>query len=172
LITEKCNGHRRSAAQKEGLYNPQGVWYYLKQLQDKGKEMVPRMDPNVVQPSKDEIAAFLVKHAAAAKAYSPLHFIEGVIPFTPLLRFSAESLFDKKEGSTTAICLLYPRDDMHRDCLVPPNEDTKEIFVDAFLAGLPNTYRQQFDRMLTEKKPLLEALRDIYNAAMTGQLPM
>lgn len=60
----KCNGYRRSSSQVEGLYNSQGVWFYLKQLQDKGNRMVPRMDPNIVQPARDEVVAFLVKHAA------------------------------------------------------------------------------------------------------------
>ena len=62
-IRNKCNGYRRSSSQVESLYNPQGVWFYLKQLQDKGNRMVPRMDPNIVQPARDELAAFLVKHA-------------------------------------------------------------------------------------------------------------
>lgn len=63
-IKAKCNGYRRSSAQVEGLYNPQGVWYYMEQLQDRGAQMIPRMDPNIVQPARDEVAAFLVKHAA------------------------------------------------------------------------------------------------------------
>jgi hypothetical protein len=59
-----CIGYRRSSSQVEALYNPQGVWFYLKQLQDKGDRMVPRMDPNIVQPVRDEVVAFLVKQAA------------------------------------------------------------------------------------------------------------
>lgn len=63
-MRSKCNGYRRSSSQVEGMYNPQGVWYYLKQLRDKGDQMVPRMDPNIVQPARDEVAAFMVEHAA------------------------------------------------------------------------------------------------------------
>lgn len=36
LIRSKCNGYRRSSSQVEGLYNTQGVWYYLKELQRHG----------------------------------------------------------------------------------------------------------------------------------------
>lgn len=63
-IRNTCNVYRLSSSQEEGLYNAQGVWYYMKQLRNKGDQMVPRMDPNIVQPASDEVAAFLVKHAA------------------------------------------------------------------------------------------------------------
>lgn len=46
------------------MFNTQGVWHYVMELEDKGKDMVPKMDANVVQPARDEIAAFLVRHAA------------------------------------------------------------------------------------------------------------
>lgn len=65
-IRSKCNGYRRSSSQVEGLYNSQGVWFYLDQLEDMGDQMVPRLDPNIVQPASDEMAAFLVKHNAGA----------------------------------------------------------------------------------------------------------
>lgn len=60
-IKSKSNEYRRSSAQAEGLYNPQGVWYYLEQLEDKGSQMIPRMDPHIMN---DEVATFLVKNAA------------------------------------------------------------------------------------------------------------
>jgi hypothetical protein len=60
-IKSKSNEYRRSSAQAEGLYNPQGVWYYLEQLEDKGSQMIPRMDPHIMN---DELATFLVKNAA------------------------------------------------------------------------------------------------------------
>lgn len=63
-VKATCNAHRRSPAQVEGLLNTQGVWHYMRELDDKGEEVVPEMDPNVVQPARDEIAAFLVQHAA------------------------------------------------------------------------------------------------------------
>lgn len=61
-----CNGYRRSSSQVEALYNPQGVWFYLDQLEDMGDRMVPRIDPNVLPPVPDEVVAFLVRHAAGA----------------------------------------------------------------------------------------------------------
>lgn len=63
-IQEKSNGHKRFPDQKHVMYNPQGVWFYLKQLQDKGELMQPSMDPDTKNLQNDEIIAFLVKHAA------------------------------------------------------------------------------------------------------------
>lgn len=63
-IKMKCNGYRRTPMQVEGLYNPQGVWHYLDKLQDRGEQMVPCMDPNIIQAEQDVMAVFLVKHAA------------------------------------------------------------------------------------------------------------
>ena len=63
-IQEKSNGHKRFPDQKNVMYNPQGVWFYLKQLQDKGELMQPSMDPDIMNLQNDEIIAFLVKHAA------------------------------------------------------------------------------------------------------------
>lgn len=64
-IKSTSNEYRRSSAQSDGLYNPQGVWYYLTQLEAMGSQMVPRLDPNIVQPLRDEVATFLVTHAAS-----------------------------------------------------------------------------------------------------------
>lgn len=66
-----CISYRRSSTQAHNLYNPQGVWYYLKQLQDKGNQMVPRMDPNIVPSGRDEVVAFLVRHAAGEFTLPP-----------------------------------------------------------------------------------------------------
>lgn len=67
-IRNKCNGYRRSSAQTHGMYNPQGVWFCLKQLRDQGDLLTMRLDPNIVQPAKDEFAAFLVKHASGMQS--------------------------------------------------------------------------------------------------------
>lgn len=40
-IRNTCNVYRLSSAQEEGLYNAQGVWYYMKQLRDKGADGAP-----------------------------------------------------------------------------------------------------------------------------------
>lgn len=63
MIQLTCNGYRRSSHQEEAMYNPQGVWYYLDELKDKGENMVASLDPNIVPSARDEIAAFLVQQA-------------------------------------------------------------------------------------------------------------
>jgi hypothetical protein len=75
-IHRTCNGYRRSSSQVDALYNPQGVWFYLGQLESHGDQMVPRIDPNVLPPADDEVADFLVRHAAGS---FPLPYADSVV---------------------------------------------------------------------------------------------
>jgi hypothetical protein len=75
-IQRTCNGYRRLSSQVDALYNPQGVWFYLDQLESNGDQMVPRIDPNVLPPADDEVADFLVRHAAGA---FPLPYADSVV---------------------------------------------------------------------------------------------
>lgn len=108
-IKAKCNGYRRSSTQVEGLYNPQGVWYYMEQLRDKGDQMVPRMDPNIVQPARDEVAAFLVKHAAGESTQTELFNNDILIDFLQQLRKLTRRCISSMESSLSLRCRGSPR---------------------------------------------------------------
>eukprot|EP01039_Chlorochromonas_danica_P006637 gene6637-7330_t len=142
--------------------------------------MVPRMDPNIVQPASDEVAAFLVKHAAATKTYSPLHFFNGAIPFSPLQTFSAESLFDPVRAPDALLSMAYycgylsfqyPKHEVYGDVLVAPNDEMRDVFMDAVLQSLPGDYQKLALEWMAKNVPRAVALKDAYDAHVTGNLP-
>eukprot|EP01033_Poteriospumella_lacustris_P011602 gene11602-8270_t len=135
-----CIGYRRSSSQAEALYNPQGVWFYLKQLQDKGDRKVPRMNPNIVQPVRDEVVAFLVKQAAAPQALLSMAYYSGYLSFQ------------------------YPKHELHGDVLVAPNKAMRDLFVTAVLNSLPGHYKTKAKELMRQDESFVDAVTRVYKA--------
>lgn len=84
-IQSTWNGYCRSSFHVDGLYNPQGVWHCLQQLQNWDNRDMTRVDPTFVPPERDEMAAFLVKHAAGMLL--PLTVLDSAVLLTTNGRF-------------------------------------------------------------------------------------
>jgi hypothetical protein len=109
-----------------------------------------------------------------------LHFLDGVIPFTPLKKFSAASLFDKERAPDALLSMAhycgylsyqYPKSDRYGDLLVAPNDDMRNIFRDAVLDSLPGAYKREVKEKLAEGEPYFHLLEKFYNAFVTGTPP-
>lgn len=191
LESTKCtsNEYRHSSAQVEGLYSPQGVWHYMKQLKDMGDQMVPRMDPNIAPPARDKVAAFLVQHAVGEFI---LHYIFSIRPlgnfmgcFQQLRRrirhctsstvrsLSLLSEDSPQSPSSTHYCgylsYKYSKDEVHGDVLVAPNDEMRDIFMDAVLHTIPREYQVALEWKV-KNVPRAVALTDAYNAYVARNL--
>eukprot|EP01033_Poteriospumella_lacustris_P012747 gene12747-9114_t len=175
-IHRTCNGYRRSSSQVNALYNPQGVWFYLNQLESHGDQMVPRIDSNVLPPAHDEVVDFLMRHATAT--YSPVRLMDEAIPYEPLHGFSTADLFDGWRQPQALLSLAhylgyltvqYPKDEARGDVLVAPNDEMRSVFTESVLRSLPKAYRTVAFAAMAKDVPRVVAVKDAFNAYLTGR---
>lgn len=65
----------------------------------------------------------------------------------------------------------YPRDPERGDCLVAPNDDMKEVFIQAVLDHLPTAYKDKFYESISKSVPRAAAMKIVYDALKNGELP-
>lgn len=118
----------------------------------------------------------------ATRAYSPLHFVDDVIPFSPLRRFSAQAFFDPVEAPAALLSMAHycgylsyqhPRHAEYGDCLVALNEAMREVFVGAVVDTLPAVYKKAFTVCVQGGMARVEALQKVYKSSQErmGALP-
>lgn len=108
--------------------------------------------------------------------------MDGVIPFSPLRRFSAQAFFDPVEAPAALLSMAHycgylsyqhTRHTKYGDCLVAPNEAMREVFVDAVVDALPAAYKKAFTDYVQENMTRVEALQKAYKSwqDVMGALP-
>jgi hypothetical protein len=111
------------------------------------------------------------------KAFSPLHFITGEIPFSPMVKFSIQFLFERKRAPQALLSMAYysgylsfqyPKDEVRGDVLVAPNDDMRDVFISAVLDSLPDHYQTKAWELFEQGWSFFAAVSSVYEAYMAA----
>lgn len=65
----------------------------------------------------------------------------------------------------------YPKDEVSGDVLVAPNDDMREIFMDAVLDGLPGHYKSKAEEWIQQGMSAAVAVIEAYEAYVKATQP-
>lgn len=57
----------------------------------------------------------------------------------------------------------YPKDEMYGDVLVAPNDEMKEVFIDAVLQSLPGEYQKNAVALAVKYESRASAVKEVYD---------
>lgn len=106
-----------------------------------------------------------------------MHFLDDRIPFSPLLQFSTESLFNERAAREALLSMAYyngyltyeyPRHAEYGDCLVAPNDDMREVFAGAVMNHLPEACKLMAKSLMEKGIPKVVAVKQVYMEAAKG----
>ena len=109
-----------------------------------------------------------------------MHFFIGTIPFSPTKNFCAEYLFDPDRAPQALLSMAhylgylsfqYPKDEVCGDVLVAPNNDMRDIFMDAVLDGLPGHYKSKAEECIQQGMSPAVAVIEAYEAYVKATQP-
>ncbi|KAJ1400252.1 hypothetical protein B484DRAFT_471205 [Ochromonadaceae sp. CCMP2298] len=143
-IRLQYDGYRFVRNQKEGMYNPQYVHYFLNHLDQLGVPPESLID-NAVSTGSDNVAAFLLSKQTSISPFSLLNFLMGItapqameiFELDVVPTFRSNELF---EGGMMGKCLIslayyhgfltYKTDKEGRTFLTSPNLVAKAVYVE------------------------------------------
>jgi len=169
------DGYRFVRTQKEPLFNPQYVLYYLDHLDRKGVPPAELVDP-AVNNGTDNVAQFLISNYEAGAPYTPLDFLLDITSPEEMGTFLAEvtpafrskDLFQANTVSKSLVSLAffhgfltYKTDKDQRSVLTSPNLVMQSVYARALFAGLPTQRLEQLEVMLHSGKPDLKEFKRV-----------
>jgi len=169
------DGYRFVRTQKEPLFNPQYVLYYLDHLDRKGVPPQSLIDP-AVSGSTDNVAEFLISNYKSSSPYTLRNFVLGIVAPQEMgtfecevvPAFSSSALFREVTVSKSLISLAYYHGFLtyklnkdQRSVLTSPNVVMQTVYARALFVGLPSKRMDQLEAMIRTAKPDLKELERI-----------